>query len=191
MEFNVIHKDTTGSTSEDVRELALAGAPEGTVVVARSQKSGHGQWGRVWMSPGGGLYFSLLLRPSLPESEWGMLSPVVAEAVAYVIRRECGVEDEAVWVKAPNDVMCEQGKLCGILLEAKSGFVVVGCGVNVYQPTRPIITDGRNEPAYMRDLGLPSLPSGTYLDDLLAHLLVAIVTAVEEATERDLRGKGM
>lgn len=183
MQFSIVRKDVTGSTNEDLRKLADEGAPEGTVVVARSQRAGRGQWGRVWMSPGGGLYFSLLLRPRMPESEWAQLSPRIAESVAFVVRSECDVTDDVIWVKLPNDVVCAQGKICGISLEAKNGSIVVGVGVNVYQPTRPIITDGRNEPAYMRDLGLPSLPSGEYLDRLLEQMLTAIAETVEAAQE--------
>ena len=237
MHFSIIHKDVTASTNDDVWSLAEQGASEGVVVVARSQKQGRGQWGRVWMSPEGGLYFSLLLRPTLAQSEWPALSPAIARAICRVVRAECGVEPDAfteeqavpesgyganktanadlrtgkqgdaatadisrdvdsghhalmqdlsaedmlavaqsIRVKHPNDVVCDAGKICGISLEAREGCVVVGCGVNVFPPRRPVETDGRNEPAYLFDLtgsGL-GVPSAEYLDALLDALLAAI-----------------
>lgn len=174
MEFSIIRKDVTGSTSEDLRTLAQEGASEGTVVVARRQESGHGQWGRTWVSPEGGLYFSVLLRPTAPQSEWAQLSPRIAEAVAGVVRAECAAPEGVVRVKLPNDVVCDQGKLCGILLEAKNGAVIVGCGVNVFRPHDPVVTDGRNVPAYMEDLGLPSRNPEVYLGILLDRVLGAL-----------------
>ncbi len=231
MHFEIHRKDVTGSTNDDVWELARQGAPEGTVVCARSQRKGRGQWGRVWVSPEGGLYFSLLLRPAIPQLEWPELSPLIARAVCCVMRAESGVEPQAdgatggqafsghgaarsahgetegAWesdggdahaspnasaaahrtrelaesirVKHPNDVICDAGKLCGISLEARDGCVVVGIGVNVYHPDRPTVTDGRNEPAYLCDMGGIGVASGAYLDALLDALLDAIGRALE------------
>lgn len=182
MHFSILRKDTTASTNDDVWGLAAQGAPEGAVVVARNQKQGRGQWGRVWVSPEGGLYFSLLLRPSLPQSAWPQLSPAIARAMCRVVCMECGVDDDSIRVKHPNDVVCDAGKICGISLEARDGCVVVGCGVNVFHPDRPIETDGRNVPAYLVDLaeGRLGVPSKEYLDALLDALLAAIAHEIEE-----------
>ncbi len=237
MHFSILRKDTTASTNDDVWELASQGAAEGSVVVTRSQRQGRGQWGRVWVSPEGGLYFSLLLRPALAQSEWPRISPAIATAVCRVVRMECGVEPDAyeiepapgevgtadktqaaseekagltsalanglhkitgtqepraaesasprpadsIHVKRPNDVVCDAGKICGISLEARDGCVVVGCGVNVFHPDRPVETDGRNVPAYLADLaeGRLGAPSGEYLDALLDALLVSIAHELE------------
>ncbi len=235
MHFSILRKDTTASTNDDVWELAAQGAPEGSVVVARSQKQGRGQWGRVWVSPEGGLYFSLLLRPTAPQSEWPQLSSAIARAVCRVMRMECGVDPDtyeieaapssaggshessemtegavassvvaavkklvagegksqdapasvriadSIHVKHPNDVVCDAGKICGISLEARNGCVVIGCGVNVFHPDRPIETDGRNTPAYLVDVaeGRLGVPNKEYLDALLDALLSSIGAEVE------------
>lgn len=193
MVFAIQRKDATESTNDDVWELARQGAAEGTVVVARSQRRGRGQWGRVWVSPEGGLYFSLLLRPVAPQREWPAISPAVARALCRVVRMECGVDPDAlgteggsaapgcrmadsIRVKHPNDVVCDGGKICGISLEARDGCVVVGCGINVFHPGRPVETDGRNEPVYLVDLaeGRLGVFGEPYLDALLDALLDAI-----------------
>lgn len=119
-----------GSTSDRLKELARAGAPEWTVVVADRQTGGRGREGRTWQSPPGGLYLSVLFRPqALPVALIPLAAGVaVAEAVAG-----CGVASELKW---PNDVLVAGRKLAGILAEAGSfgqgvEWVVLGIGVNV------------------------------------------------------------
>ena len=57
------------STNEVLRELARAGAPEGTVVLAEAQTAAHGRLGKRWFSPPGvNLYASVLFRPTIPPS---------------------------------------------------------------------------------------------------------------------------
>lgn len=186
MRFEIHRRDVTESTNDDVWALAEQGAPEGTVVVARSQTRGRGQWGRVWVSPEGGLYFSFLLRPSMPQSEWPVLSPAIARALCRVVRRECGLDSDegvagaggasSVRVKRPNDVVCDEGKICGISLDARDGCIVVGCGINVFHPDRAIQTDGRNQPAYLCDLAQDGVGASdqAYLDALLDAFLESI-----------------
>lgn len=194
MEFDIHRKEVTGSTNDDVRELAAAGARPGCVVRALRQESGHGQWNRVWVSPEGGLYFSALLRPGMPERDLPALSPLLAEAVADVVREVSGAAPQDVWVKPPNDVKCAAGKLCGISLEAKGGLLVLGLGVNVFHPQVDIVTDGRNVPAYVCDLApragsrneaafvAPAREARVgYLDALMERLLHAIAACLEAA----------
>ena len=188
MNFDIIYKDVTGSTNDDVWELTNHGAHAGVVVRALRQEAGYGQWKtRVWVSPEGGLYFSILLQPRIPEEEFPSMSPRLAEAVARIVRQMAGVDQDAVWVKAPNDVVCEAGKLCGMSLDAKDGKVVLGVGLNVFRPEGGITTDGRNVAAYVSELGddesrsLPlkhalanSLLRVQYIDAVMQGLLGAI-----------------
>ena len=133
MNFDIIYKDVTGSTNDDVWDLANHGAHPGVAVRALRQESGRGQWKtRPWVSPEGGLYFSVLLEPRIPEEEFPSMSPRLAEAVARIVRSIAGVTENEIWVKPANDVMCEAGKLCGMSLDAKDGKVVLGVGVNVF-----------------------------------------------------------
>jgi BirA family biotin operon repressor/biotin-[acetyl-CoA-carboxylase] ligase len=123
----------TASTNADVADRARAGAAEGLVIVAEHQTAGRGRMGRSWEAPPrSALLFSLLLRPATIEPArlpWlGLLTPLaVAEAV-----RSLEVEAEVKW---PNDVLVEDRKLAGILLEridtADGPAAVVGIGLNV------------------------------------------------------------
>ncbi len=115
-----------GSTSDLARLLAAGGLPEGTVVVAAQQTRGRGRFGRTWISPLGGLWCSLLLRPDA-DAEWGLLSLTAAVAVAETVDRIAGVRSVIRW---PNDVLIDGGKVAGILAETVPGAAIVGVGIN-------------------------------------------------------------
>ena len=119
-----------GSTSDRVKDLARAGAPTWTAVLAERQSGGRGREGRTWASPPGGLYLSVLLRP---EAARVSLLPLAAGVAVAEAVQELGVRSELKW---PNDVLVGGRKLAGILAEASSGgagveWVVLGIGVNV------------------------------------------------------------
>ena len=118
------------STSDRLKALARAGAPEWTTVLADRQTGGRGREGRAWVSPPGGLYLSVLLRPRFEKV--GLL-PLAAGVAVAEAAGELGVRVELKW---PNDVLVSGRKLAGILSEAASGpggveWVVLGIGVNV------------------------------------------------------------
>lgn len=126
------HLAVVGSTNDRLKQRARAGAPEWSLVLADRQTAGRGRQGHSWASPSGNLYLSVLLRPSLPASCWGVL-PLAAGLAVCEAALELGVAAELKW---PNDVLVEGRKLAGILVEAVSGATgmesaVVGIGVNV------------------------------------------------------------
>jgi len=122
----LLRVDRIGSTNDLLRALSAGGALEGTVVVAREQTAGRGRLGRVWASPPGGLWLSVLLRPDDPTDP--RLGLVVAVGVAEGARRASGV---SVVLKWPNDLMLNGRKVGGILVESLPPWAVVGIGLNV------------------------------------------------------------
>ncbi len=125
--------DELDSTNTTARELAEAGAAEGTVVIAESQRRGRGRLGRQWVSPPGrNLYLSLVLRPSLPPAAAPQITLVVGLAAAEAVREWT----PAVGIKWPNDLVSGGRKLAGILTEMSADegrvhFVIAGIGVNL------------------------------------------------------------
>jgi BirA family transcriptional regulator, biotin operon repressor / biotin---[acetyl-CoA-carboxylase] ligase len=117
--------------------LAKARAAEGcaawTVVQATEQSAGRGRRDRDWHSPPGNLYTSTVLRPRDPVRDWPQLSFVAALAV--VDMAAALAPKATIRVKWPNDVLADECKLSGILLEtvavAGAGAVIVGVGINV------------------------------------------------------------
>jgi BirA family biotin operon repressor/biotin-[acetyl-CoA-carboxylase] ligase len=127
--------ETTPSTNAVVATLASQGAAAGTVVMAKQQSSGRGQWGRQWQSPVGGLYLSLLLKPQWAAQEGGQLTLCTTWGVAIALRT-MGIPVQLKW---PNDLVIQRRKLGGLLIETrlKQGMIhdaIVGIGVNWHNP---------------------------------------------------------
>ncbi len=130
----IIVLDTVTSTMDEAFRLGMENCPEGTLVVAEAQSKGRGRLGRVWNSPKArGLYFSFVLRPSLPLNQVAQLTLMSAVALAEAIEDVSGLQPSIKW---PNDILLGSRKLAGILTELRAEsdqvkFVVVGIGLNV------------------------------------------------------------
>lgn len=130
----IVVRESVPSTNTLLRQMAMDGAQEGTVVMAESQPEGRGRMGRSFLSPPGGVYLSLLLRPPLDAGHILFLTMIAALSVTDAIRDLYGAELSIKWV---NDILYEGRKLSGILTEAsmdgESGsleFAIVGIGLN-------------------------------------------------------------
>jgi BirA family biotin operon repressor/biotin-[acetyl-CoA-carboxylase] ligase len=122
-----LHLRRTTSTNERARELAVAGAPHGTLVSAAEQTAGRGRQGRTWTAPPGrSLLCSIVVRdpPRLLPLAAGA---AVADAVG------AAAPARTVQIKWPNDVLLDGGKVAGILVEGRpqERWAVVGVGLNV------------------------------------------------------------
>ena len=133
--FHIQHHERIGSTNDEARRLAAAGAPHGTVVHADEQVSGRGRFGRTWFSPPGNLYLSVLLRLDLPPDRGPELSFVTAITVADAIDALLPKTNKAT-LKWPNDVLVNDGKIAGILVESIDDAQIIGIGVNVLEAPR-------------------------------------------------------
>lgn len=133
-----VYKETD-STNIRLRELAVKGAPEGTVVIAGMQTGGKGRLGRKFFSPSDtGLYMSILLRPEMTAADAVRITTAAAVAVAEAAEKISGRMTDIKWV---NDVYTDGRKICGILTEASFSlenggldYAVCGIGINVYEP---------------------------------------------------------
>ena len=145
------YRAALGSTQDLARELARTGAAEGTVVLAGRQTAGRGRLSRSWVSPGGGLYLTVVLRP--PAEHLKALVIIAGLAVARAIERLAGLQTSLKW---PNDVLVAGRKVAGILSESELveqsvSYALVGIGVNVnadmaaYPETAPLATSVMTE----------------------------------------------
>ena len=131
--------DSLPSTNTHAKKLAQQGAPDGLIVIANEQTAGRGRSGRSFFAPrDGGLYLSLLLRPTDEPAAAVKLTAWTAVAVSDAIAEIGGVTPDIKWI---NDLVLNGKKICGILTEmAVEGeslaiqHVVVGVGVNVREP---------------------------------------------------------
>jgi len=133
LEQRIHHFREISSTMDAARELAKRGAREGTIVIAEAQTRGRGRLSREWLSPEGGIYFTLILRPRISPAYAPRINLMAGIAVAVTIKELYGLKAELKW---PNDVLIEGKKVCGILAEMDAetdvlNFVNVGIGINV------------------------------------------------------------
>jgi BirA family transcriptional regulator, biotin operon repressor / biotin---[acetyl-CoA-carboxylase] ligase len=129
-----IHR-RVGSTNDLARDLARAGAPHGSTVMAEEQERGRGRRGREWLAPpGSSLLLSMVLSP--PSPDIGALLPLRLGIAAS--RALETVAKPRIGLKWPNDLFVGSRKIGGILCEAgrepgSPDFVVAGIGLNICQ----------------------------------------------------------
>ena len=128
-----VFQETT-STSDVVEKLARDGVKEGVAVFAESQTNGRGRLGRKWLSPPGkGLWFSILLRPSLRPQEATQITITAATALRRALQVGTGLAPDIKW---PNDILIRSRKVAGILTELSAELdrvkhIIIGIGVDV------------------------------------------------------------
>lgn len=160
-------------------DMARAGDPGNVWVTARRQLGGRGRRGRVWVSEAGNLYASLLLIDPAPMTALGSLPIAVALALYRAIVGEMPWAAERVSIKWPNDILVDDMKVSGILIESESlgdgrQAIVIGCGVNIVHrpgnPLYPTIT--------LSEAGVTTSP-----ESLLAHLMQELADVLTEWDE--------
>ena len=138
MQLQLRKYKSVNSTNTVARRMAEEGAEEGTVIVADVQTGGHGRMQRVWSSPVGGLWFSLILRPQIDPRYVAQITLLAGVAVAKALR--CLYQTDEIRIKWPNDLLLKDKKVTGILAEMQLtadqevDYVIVGIGVNVDPP---------------------------------------------------------
>jgi BirA family biotin operon repressor/biotin-[acetyl-CoA-carboxylase] ligase len=125
-------------TAESTQTLALSLAEkypssDGTVIIAEQQTSGRGRENRKWLSPKGGIWLSVILRPMIPTSKINLLPFAAAVAVYDSIKKTTRLNPKLRW---PNDIMIEDKKVAGILIDVSMeamqiNYAIIGIGINV------------------------------------------------------------
>jgi BirA family transcriptional regulator, biotin operon repressor / biotin---[acetyl-CoA-carboxylase] ligase len=156
--------DTLGSTNDRAAELAKntkIALP--TLIIARQQTAGRGRGQHKWLASEGALTFSLLLEPTalgIGTPCWPQLSLATAAAVCDAIaselkhgRQRAGASPPSpensshLAIKWPNDIMLDDRKVCGILIESPGGAspskdrLIIGIGINVNNSFQDVPTD--------------------------------------------------
>jgi BirA family biotin operon repressor/biotin-[acetyl-CoA-carboxylase] ligase len=159
--------DEVTSTQDIATEQARQGAPAGTVIVAAVQTKGRGRSGNSWESLNGNLFCSLVLRPDIELAQSGQYSFLIAIALNRALS-DIVDDSHSINNKWPNDVLVDEKKIAGILLEAvvdenAIDAMIVGIGVNIaYAPEDKI---------FLNALTIDAPESvDSFLSGLLAHL---------------------
>ncbi|MDR0888641.1 MAG: biotin--[acetyl-CoA-carboxylase] ligase [Coriobacteriales bacterium] len=157
--------DEVTSTNDVIKDMLKTRQGQAPLaVVARAQTAGRGRYGHKWASPGGGLYISVAPAIRLTVDE---VYELQFDSARNICRALCDLMPDAkdhIHLKWPNDIMADNGKLAGILVERPPA--VVGIGLNVERPQRG--ADARA--AYLSDI-TSTLPSY----DTIANAVIASV----------------
>ena len=123
---------TIDSTQNFAIELAKRPHENGSLVIADRQTQGRGRLNRKWVSPKGGIWMSILLKPNFEPSYTSLFPMATSLALAVSIEKTLKIKTELKW---PNDVTIKGNKVAGILIDAsvesnKIDYLIIGIGIN-------------------------------------------------------------
>ena len=183
----LMYQAVTGSTNDDALLAARSGAPHGSLFVADEQTAGRGRRGNAWLAaPGENLLFSVLLRPELELSQTSALTLAVGLALRDAM---APLLASAPLIKWPNDLLVNEKKLAGVLVESqlqgdRLQAVVVGVGLNV--ATRDFPEEIAARATSLALLGATELKR----EELLQRILSALTVRVEAYQRTGVAGIG-
>ncbi len=104
----------------------------GTVIISEKQTAGRGKFDKKWLSPPGGLWFTVIIKSSLPEKYLPNITLITAYAIAFTLREKYHIPVNIKW---PNDIYYQKHKVAGILTEVEKFknklYLNIGIGINV------------------------------------------------------------
>jgi BirA family biotin operon repressor/biotin-[acetyl-CoA-carboxylase] ligase len=172
--------DRLDSTNTRAAQMADDPTNDGLAILADEQTAGRGQHGRTWLAgPGQSVLLSLLLCPQPELCRPAILTAWAAVAVCATIRRTTGRPARIKW---PNDVLLDDRKVCGILIEsavrqfpqrtADGGqrMVVVGIGLNVRQSAEMFAEAGLPDATSLAQFTASPLDTHMVAADLIRQL---------------------
>jgi len=128
----IYYFDTIDSTQSFALRLASKPYENGSIVIAERQTRGKGRLNRRWISPKGGIWLSILLKPDFEVSYVSLFPIITSLALAKAIEKVLKLKPRLKW---PNDVTLNNKKVAGILIEAsietnKIDYLIIGVGIN-------------------------------------------------------------
>lgn len=185
--YLLIEKEITGSTNADAMALAAEGASAFTLIWAHAQTAARGRFDRKWIADKGNLYWSVILRPPAAKPIDGLVF-VAGLAIAEVASNVLPAQKH-VRIKWPNDVLINNAKFSGTLIEVSQdrSAVVVGVGINL------AVAPAAGQTAYpatcLIDAGAGPLGVDTLCEKFSAAFLRWYLIWEKEGMSADLRAK--
>lgn len=173
--------DSVDSTNNRAKAMALEGAAEGSIVIAREQKAGRGRQGRSFFSPKDkGIYMSIILRPQAQFQDIQTFTIATGVAICRVIEEVGEVQPQIKWV---NDIFINGKKVCGILTEAmgdletnQADTVILGIGVN-------LAIDPQEFPGELQTIATSLITKGISKNKLVAKIIEEVEAAIDQRNE--------
>jgi BirA family biotin operon repressor/biotin-[acetyl-CoA-carboxylase] ligase len=166
--YNLIYFEEIDSTNSEALRIASSGTSGDSIILASNQTGGRGSKGRYWTSIPGNLHASILLESKVSLKKNSQLSFVIANAVFEAISYLAKLQNIKLDMKMkwPNDVLINEQKVAGILLESISikekNYVVIGFGINLMHA--PVLD---NKTTCLTDLGIKINSTDEFLNVLM------------------------
>ena len=124
--------DSIDSTQNQALKMVNESENDGVIIIAEKQTGGKGRSGRKWISPKGGIWFSIILHPRFNISNITLFPIASSLALSYAIQKTCKISTELKW---PNDLTIKGKKVAGMLVDASFESneienLVLGVGIN-------------------------------------------------------------
>jgi len=124
--------DSIDSTQSQALKMSEDPTNDGTIIIAAKQTGGKGRLGRKWISPKGGIWFSVILQPKFDISITTLFPIASSLALSYAIEKTFKITPELKW---PNDLTIKGKKVAGMLVDVslesnKIEKLVLGVGIN-------------------------------------------------------------
>ena len=128
----IYYLEETDSTQNFALQIAQNKKENGTIIIAQKQTGGKGRLNRKWISPKGGIWFSIILHPNFTIEESILLPIVTAIALSNAIQKSLKIKTNVKW---PNDITLKRKKVAGIIIDASFQSnvienIIIGVGIN-------------------------------------------------------------
>ncbi|MBC8251271.1 MAG: biotin--[acetyl-CoA-carboxylase] ligase [Candidatus Nitrosopelagicus sp.] len=128
----VYYFEEIDSTQNFAQGIASNKKENGSIIIAEKQTTGRGRLNRKWVSPKGGIWFSLIIHPKFEVSSSTLIPILCAVALSKSIKSVLGIDTEVKW---PNDITMNGKKVAGVLVDAsfqanKIDYLILGIGIN-------------------------------------------------------------
>jgi len=156
--------ETTPSTNDEAKKYLDKDNRHGYVIVTKTQTNGRGRRNNKWFSvPNKSLTFSIIINQNKIKNKQ-LLSIMPAVAITKAIQKNSNLQCNIKW---PNDIMLNNKKIGGILIETKFDYAVIGIGLNVNENYNDLNTHIKNNSTSLRINKAPIIK----LEILLANIL--------------------
>ena len=175
------------STQNFALQIADNKKENGTLIIAEKQTNAKGRLNRKWISPKGGIWFSIILHPEFSIDESMLLPITLSLAISKAIQKNLRIKTNVRW---PNDVTYKGKKVAGMLIDTSMqsntiDSVIIGVGINYQINPKKIKKKIKNNTNYY---GVDTLLN-EFENTSQIHFIVDLISELEKNIDVLTSGK--
>lgn len=179
--MNIIRFQKINSTQE-YSKVNIGSIATPAIIIAKEQEDGKGRHGRKFFSPKGGLYFTLIIDWNTP-----YLSMIVPLSIVEKLD-EIGIYTEILW---PNDIIYNNKKIAGILIERIGEKSIIGVGVNCNNKISDFPKEIKNSVTTIYEIKKQNIDTEELCVSIIERILtISSYGDIKSMFQRRMKGKG-